>query len=438
MNKWMRVIVAYLRIFAIIVLASPLAGCGVTAVSRSESDPATSTAGLRLEVSVTPPASPTGTQTLRPTLTPTREAGLPATPPATPAQPPPPTMTLMPESTLAPTVTETSLPQAGVSESTPVDQAEPAQDAPATSQPVGADPEPEQPAGETRTVRVGLHGRNDADFHELDYQLVREANIETLKMMSLTRPEVFARLKQENPELEFIVRLYDDRINENGHPSPEAFAERMIPLMKALQPYVTKFEVGNEPNHYRRYEGWGPEDADAENFKQWFLQTYELLKAAQPWAELGFPALGTPDSVHRDRAWLEINREAIERADWLGVHCYWQTQPDGATTMFDEAHGLCFKYYHAMFPQKPIELTEFDNDNVVFDIPPLSEEAIAQEHLAYYQELFKYPYLRSASSFIMSSPDSQNWAYFVWRTEDGRFKPVVGAVGSMPRPLLVK
>jgi hypothetical protein len=347
-------------------------------------------------------------------------------------------MTLMPEPTLAPTATEIPQPQAEVSGSMPGDQAEPGQEAPAASQPAEGDPESEQPAGATRTVRVGLHGRNDADFQELDYQLIREANIETLKMMSLTRPEVFARLKQENPDLEFIVRLYDDRINETGHPSPEAFAERMIPLMKALQPYVTKFEVGNEPNHYRRYEGWGPEAADAENFKQWFLQTYELLKGAQPWAELGCPALGTPDSVHRDRAWLEINREAIEKADWLGVHCYWQTQPDGSTTMFDEAHGLCFKYYHARFPHKPIELTEFDNDNVVFDIPPISEEEIAQEHLAYYQELFKYPYLRSASSFIMSSPDSQNWTYFVWRTEDGRFKPVASAVASMPRPPLAK
>jgi hypothetical protein len=205
--------------------------------------------------------------------------------------------------------------------------------------------------------------------------------------------------------------------------------------MQALQPYAVKFEVGNEPNHFRRYEGWGPDDADAESFKTWFMEVYDLLKTAHPWAELGFPALGTPDSVHRDRAWLEINREAIHKADWLGVHCYWQTYPDGATTMFDPARGQCFTYYHALFPDKPLELTEFDNDNVVWDIPPLSPEELAAETVTYYQELFKYPYLRSASSFIMSSPDPA-WDYFAWRGEDGTFKPVIAAVGGMYRPPL--
>ena len=289
----------------------------------------------------------------------------------------------------------------------------------------------------TRTVRIGLHGRNDVAFHELDYQLIREAKIETLKMMSLTDPEVFAHLKRENPDLEFIVRLYDDRINAEGHPTPEEFAAKMIPLMQALQPYVTKFEIGNEPNHFRRYEGWGPDDADAASFKAWFLEVYGLLKAIHPWAELGFPALGTPDSVHRDRAWLDLNQEAIAQADWLGVHCYWQTWPDGTSTMFDEKRGLCFKYYHEKFPDKPLELTEFDNDNIIWDIPPLSPEELAQEYVRYYQELFKYPYLRSASNFIMSSPDP-SWDYFVWRTETGSFKPVVSAVAEMPRPPLSK
>ena len=295
---------------------------------------------------------------------------------------------------------------------------------------------PTEPPTLTRHIRIGLNGRNSATWEEQDYQLVQLANIETLKMMSLTELQVFARLRQENPNIEFIVRLFDERMNDQGHPDPEAFADRMIPLMSTLQPYVTKFELGNEPNHFRRIEGWGPEDADAQNFNQWFLTTYDLLKTAHPWAELGFPALGTPDSVHRDKAWLAFNTEAINRADWLGVHCYWQTWPNGSNTMLDENHGLCFKYYHALFPDKPIELTEFDNDNIYYDLAPISAEQMAVETVRYFQELYKYPYLRSASSFIMSSSDSQNWESFVWRTEDGRMKPVVEAVGNMPRPIL--
>ena len=286
-------------------------------------------------------------------------------------------------------------------------------------------------------MRVGLDGRNDAAFQEGDYQLIRAAKIETLKMMSLTDPAVFARIQKENPGVEFIVRLYDDRMNANGHPTPKEFADKMIPVMRGLQPYAVKFEVGNEPNHFRRIEGWGPTDADAQNFNAWFLEVYSLLKTAHPWAELGYPALGTPDSYHRDKAWLALTREAVERADWLGVHCYWQSPPDKPNTMFDEAHGLCFKYYHELFPAKPLELTEFDNDNVVWDIPPLTADQIAQEYVAYYQELFKYPYIRSASSFIMSSPDPR-WDYFAWRIASGDFKPVVAAVANMSRPPLVR
>ncbi len=342
----------------------------------------------------------------------------------TPVPVPLPTST--PANTSTPLPTPTDRPSA-----TPVPPS-PTPQAAATPQPTRS-----QPAPVGRTVRIGLDGRNDTTFQEADYQLIREAKIETLKMMSLTDPAVFARIQRENPDVEFIVRLYDDRMNAQGHPTPKEFADKMIPIMRSLQPYVVKFEVGNEPNHFQRYEGWGPTDADAQNFNAWFLEVYGLLKAAHPWAELGYPALATPDSYHRDRAWLALTREAIGRADWLGVHCYWQSPPDKLNTMFDEAHGLCFRYYHELFPDKPLEMTEFDNDNVVWDLPPLTSDQIAQEVVAYYQELYKYPYIRSASSFILSSPDTR-WDYFAWRTDVDGFKPVVAGVADMARPPLVR
>jgi hypothetical protein len=385
----------------------------------------------------TPEAAVVKVSTTIPTFAPT---ATPVPPPSPSVEPPlgsaqssfgTPLPTDAPASTPLPTPTPVDTP-------TPTERPTmtPLPPAPAPQPSATATPQP-TPAPAGRTVRIGLDGRNDAAFQETDYQLIRAAKIETLKMMSLTDSAVFARIQQENPGIEFIVRLYDDRMNANGHPTPKEFADRMIPIMRGLQPYAVKFEVGNEPNHFRRYEGWGPTDADAQNFNAWFLEVYGLLKTAHPWAELGYPALATPDSYHRDRAWLALTREAVERADWLGVHCYWQSPPDKPNTMFDEAHGLCFKYYHDLFPDKPLELTEFDNDNVVWDIPPLTPEQIAQEYVVYYQELYKYPYIRSASSFILSSPDTQ-WDYFAWRTDAGGFKPVVAAVADMARPPLGK
>ena len=256
----------------------------------------------------TPTASPTevpptSTATLSPTDTPTPMPTVTFTPSATNTPTPAPT------DTSTPTETATNVP-------TPTATEIPPEPTPVPSPPEKGIAVEAMPS--SRTVRIGLHGRNDVFFQEMDYQLIREAKIETLKMMSLTDPSVFARIKQENSDIEFIVRLYDDRINADGHPTPQEYASKMIPVMQSLQPYVIKFEVGNEPNHVHRYEGWGSEDADAVDFNAWFLEVYDLLKNAHPWAELGFPALATPNSFHRDRAWTEFVREGHQSGGLVG------------------------------------------------------------------------------------------------------------------------
>ena len=86
-----------------------------------------------------------------------------------------------------------------------------------------------------RTCRVGLHGRNAELFQEVDYQVVRQAHIETIKMMSLTKPEVFKRLQSENPGIEFIVRLWDDRMGTGHHPTPEQLVLVVAGLLGACQ-----------------------------------------------------------------------------------------------------------------------------------------------------------------------------------------------------------
>lgn len=284
-----------------------------------------------------------------------------------------------------------------------------------------------------RSCRVGVHGRNDTEFYEADYIAIREAKIETLKMMSHTRPEHFQQLKILRPGLEFITRLYDgSHFSTQGHPTPEDFAQRMIPVMEQLQPYCTKFEIHNEPNHQDRIEGWGDQDDDARSFNTWFLRVYRLLKSRCPWAQLGFPGLAIP---HRDLEWIELCRPAVELADWLGVHCYWQTPAGQERNHLTDFWGLRFKYYHEKFPTKIINLTEVGNSNVQNNIP-FTEESHAREFTEYLAECFKYPYLNSASFFILSSPDP-TWDGFTWRSENGRLHAVVQAIGEMARPALI-
>jgi N-acetyl-anhydromuramyl-L-alanine amidase AmpD len=258
-------------------------------------------------------------------------------------------------------------------------------------------------------------------FLEQDFEVIRQARIETLKMMSLTNPSVFERLHRENPGLEFIVRLYDDRINRDSRPSPEAFVARAVPIIRSLKPYATKFEIHNEPNHADGIEGWGPSDANARSFRAWYLRVLAGLRKACPWARLGFPGLAL-NHPHRDLAWLDVCRDAIEASDWLGCHSYWQHD-----NMLSDGWGLRFRLYHQRFPDKPIEITEFGNST-----PNLPRDEMARQYVRYYQELNRYPYLGSASCFIASSPDPA-WAAFVWLKESGEVLPVVREVGNMER-----
>ncbi|MDX9833493.1 MAG: hypothetical protein RBU35_24725, partial [Anaerolineae bacterium] len=250
-------------------------------------------------------------------------------------------------------------------------------------------------------VRVGLHARNDVRFPDADYEMLRRARIETLKTMSLTEPSVYQRLRQEQPDLEFIVRLYDDRIRRDSRPSPADFVARMVPLIDRLKPYTVKFEIHNEPNHAEGIEGWGASDDNAHAFRSWYLQVLAGLKQACPWARFGFPGLAL-NNPHRDLAWLDICRDAIEASDWLGCHCYWQYG-----NMMNDQWGLRFKLYHERFPNKRLELTEFGDST-----PNRPREEVAQLYVRYYQELNHYPYIGSASAFIASSPDP-TWVPFV-------------------------
>ena len=88
-----------------------------------------------------------------------------------------------------------------------------------------------------RSCRIGVHGRNDVEFYEADYNAIRDAKIEALKMMSHTRVDHFKNLQAQNPGLEFVTRLYDGgNFGVRGHPHPEDFAKRMIPTIKQLRP----------------------------------------------------------------------------------------------------------------------------------------------------------------------------------------------------------
>jgi hypothetical protein len=240
--------------------------------------------------------------------------------------------------------------------------------------------------------------------------------------MDFTRNDVLDRLRQENPGIEFIVRLFDDRISGNHtRPTPQQFVSTFAPRLNALRPYAVKFEIHNEPNHYQGIEGWGNSDADARDFRLWYAAVLAGLRQACPWASLGFPGLAL-NYPHRDLEWLDICRDVILASDWLGCHTYWQHDKMLATDW-----GLRFVHYRQRFPTKMIEITEFGNST-----PSLPRQEMAAQYAAYYRQLQTYPYIGSASSFICSSPD-QTWLPFAWcDPRSNTIFPVAGAVAAVP------
>ncbi|MDO9066704.1 MAG: peptidoglycan recognition family protein, partial [Chloroflexota bacterium] len=229
----------------------------------------------------------------------------------------------------------------------------------------------------------------------------------------------------------FIVRLYDDRVGTNQRrPTPAEFAARFIPVINSLRLYAVKFEVHNEPNHQDLYEGWGPTLTDAKEFKLWFLDVYQRIKTAVPWAQLGFPGLALHHGGWRgDLPWVQACAEAVRKADWLGCHCYWQF---GNHLNFD--WGLYFTEYHKLFPDKKIEITEFGDSS-----PNLDRAVTAKQYAEYYQALQPFGvYVRSASAFIATSPDPM-WRQFAWADLDTKQPfPVVGAVAAINRTQVVE
>ncbi len=271
-------------------------------------------------------------------------------------------------------------------------------------------------------MRIGLHARNDTDFTETDYSAIRRARIETLKIMDFTKTSVLDRTRLDNPGIEFIVRLFDDRISGNHtHPTAQQFVAKFTPRINELRPFAAKFEIHNEPNHYQGIEGWGNSDADAQDFRVWYLSVLNLLRQACPWAHFGFPGLAL-NYPHRDLEWLDICADAVLASDWLGCHTYWQY-----ANMLSSDWGLRFVRYRQRFPGKMIEITEFGNST-----PGLPREEMAAQYAAYYRSLQQYPYLGSASAFLCSSPDPM-WLPFTWCNPlSNTVFPVVAAVGAVP------
>jgi hypothetical protein len=269
-------------------------------------------------------------------------------------------------------------------------------------------------------VLVGLHGRVDGPMQEGDWQVVKRARIEALKLTSSALVEDVIRAREINPGMFILVRLSADlRGRKVG---AAQFARWVEPDLKRFSEQgVRYFEIHNEPN--LTPEGFGSSWRSGYEFGEWFVQVCDLLRAKYPQARFGWPGLAPGPSTSGMRSDdVEFLRSAgsfVGDADWIGCHCHWEDRHGIAS----ENGGAKYMHYRDRWPDRLVIITEFSSTS-----PLLDSQSRTQQYLDYYYNLRTQAGIGAAFAFAVSA--STSYPFEVWRGEDGRMRIDADALGA--------
>ena len=267
---------------------------------------------------------------------------------------------------------------------------------------------------------AGVHGRaGEPVMRDVDYAALQQARLEAVKLLTWTLPGEIDRVRAQNPGVFILARL----MTKIGAPNQfsDFFVSEVQDHMAGFYARgIRYFEIHNEPN--LTLEGWRSSWQDGREFNRFFLEVYAKLKARFPEAKLGYPGL-SPDGVPapgvraNDLVFLAESDQAACTADWLGVHCYWQSEAE----MMAPRGGLNFQEYRRRYPDKMLFITEFSNVSFGVD-----KGVKGQQYARYYQLLRSVPGLGAAFCYILSA--TQGFEGEAWRDEQGRISAIPAQV----------
>jgi len=273
---------------------------------------------------------------------------------------------------------------------------------------------------------IGLHGRSDGELKAPDYDVVRAARLEAVKLTSHATPATLVKLRQINPDMFVIMRpMVDFRAHLGGRAvSPQDFVTWTVDDLDRLISYDDRLlyiEIHNEPNV--TLEGLGVNWQDGYGFGDWFLTVMDLYRRRFPNALFGFPGLSpgpTSDAQGRlsSEIFIEQAAHAAQQADWVGLHSYWVNERE----LSDVLLGQNFARYRDRFPEKMLFITEFGN-------PVQPKLTVADQYNRYYAMLRHLPGLGGAFAYVASTPDPVESPLWAWRDEAGNDLGIAAEVG---------
>ncbi|HLF26527.1 MAG TPA: SH3 domain-containing protein [Anaerolineae bacterium] len=213
---------------------------------------------------------------------------------------------------------------------------------------------------------------------------------------------------------------------------------------------VRYFEVHNEPNITPNPtdpigDGLGSAWLGPSEFAEWFSRVADQLRQIRRDIYLGFPGLAPRGSEFADFGgglikvngqplvwntdkWLSSCKAVIdEKADWIGVHCYWQFDGGGLYGIENpDSGGMYWRRYKTRFPGKLLFITEFSNNGA--QIPYADKGRQYGKYIGLLRREKSIGAAFAYSIYWASDPNREGW---VTVTGEGKFRiiEIPGAMG---------
>ncbi len=249
---------------------------------------------------------------------------------------------------------------------------------------------------------AGLGMGNPQPLTQAELSVIKSANLECFKMLSLPDPnqnkQLISQLQQINPNMFIVTRLFFSvDANSKTKFSAQNFVDFcMNGLSASYQAGVRYFEVHNEPNLDNEGMNWNW--ASGADFGNWLQQVLNILRPQFPDAKWGYPGLSPQPNAD---AFLDGSAAAANACDWIGVHCYWQ-QPQHQPPFPLDGDNAGFFWrakFRPRFSNKMLMITEFS-----VNTPAVASPDKGQRYAQYIQLLRHEPNVGAAFSFALSWP----------------------------------